>query len=814
MVYKGNDLDLRTPGVASGPRGPGVGETAPGYVNGSRPARPTSASGPTATTSPVYVDDTVVECCNHAFNMALFNSAAEVRLEHLVHALTRVEAASRVLEQRGVREAQLRIESATAIASQIPVGLPEGQSQPRTSVAFDELLRRASDRAQRYGRAAAGVDDLLQVLVGMRPDLPGVALFLRHAEDLRPQEPEPLPPRELSRALPPEPREQAPRFETAALDTVLQRVDGLASMIRSLQSDVEAERRRGGDLAGLVQQEMHGLRASVHEAVEQRSDEMMRAFETRLTLDRRALGDLIADTQRELAGLRNQGASQRTRLDDRSLALLDGVQNGLTQHRSQVETHVGAVEARLADRLQVLERHLERLGAGNYAELSRATLPLQDRLAAIERALAERADPADRVAERLEAIEIRLAGVDRAVESRLAALDRMAQATGEAMERTLLQITRAGENISAGAANAASAAASGAFERVKSDVELALAQFTRTGESISAGAANAASTAATGAMEQVRVEFAGRLERLERAVTANGRADDGARWSALDDRLQLVGRSVGMVSAETTRIASLIAERDPTPVLDRLRVLENVLAAHRSEHGELRTAITGGLKAVERAQVESQGTGAALEATFAERLQSLARTLDALRGDLDRTIGQGFTQGFASIEAGLASERSEKSRATALLEGMTERVHTLEGMLVAASQRQLEVVQAQEVSLTEVSDGLVKLGNNQQTLSVNQQTLAQSLDEWRQERAGDLSIIDNQLRQLTVEVQEPRRAIDMLSDSMRSLQRIVLEQSRPRSWFKNWLFGTDTVWEAGWGNRDEARQGPPPVSRA
>ena len=140
MSYRGEDLDLRTPqsrGARDGYPGADVG------MNGTRHRSPASSASRGET---VIVDETVMACCNHAYDVAQAHGANEVRLEHLVHALTRVEAAAEILEQRGIREAHLRRESAAVIASEIPVGLAHSHSAPRSSVEFEDVLRRARDR--------------------------------------------------------------------------------------------------------------------------------------------------------------------------------------------------------------------------------------------------------------------------------------------------------------------------------------------------------------------------------------------------------------------------------------------------------------------------------------------------------------------------------------------------------------------------------------------------------------------------------------------------------------------------------------------
>jgi hypothetical protein len=126
---------------------------------------------------PIWVDETVLAAANHAFEVALAHGAREVRLEHLLHALTRIEPAAATLELRGVRVVPLRRDSAVYIASDIPVS--GTGAAPRRSHELEEALRLSAAHAAHAGRPA-GVDDVLHVLVDLRSDHPAGDLLLRH----------------------------------------------------------------------------------------------------------------------------------------------------------------------------------------------------------------------------------------------------------------------------------------------------------------------------------------------------------------------------------------------------------------------------------------------------------------------------------------------------------------------------------------------------------------------------------------------------------------------------------------------------------
>ncbi|MEL7050146.1 MAG: Clp protease N-terminal domain-containing protein, partial [Pseudomonadota bacterium] len=104
MDYRGGDLDLRTPGNRSGAGGEGDRLD----VNfGSRDFGDISSQS-SASNAPIYVDDTLMAVCNHAYDVAVAHRSADVRIEHLLYALTRIDAAAEVLEAAGTTDLAAR----------------------------------------------------------------------------------------------------------------------------------------------------------------------------------------------------------------------------------------------------------------------------------------------------------------------------------------------------------------------------------------------------------------------------------------------------------------------------------------------------------------------------------------------------------------------------------------------------------------------------------------------------------------------------------------------------------------------------------
>lgn len=177
MGYRGDDLDLRTP------------QATPGDFAISQPAEPfvaplRSRAGTRA--APIWVDDALLDCCNHAYDVASAHRAPEVRLEHLIYALTRIDEAADALEQRGVRVASLRRDAATVIATEIPAAQGSGKTNPRRAEAVEEALRLAAAHAYRR-QAPAGVPDIVYALLDSGMEFPTLLRVL--PANVRPVEP-------------------------------------------------------------------------------------------------------------------------------------------------------------------------------------------------------------------------------------------------------------------------------------------------------------------------------------------------------------------------------------------------------------------------------------------------------------------------------------------------------------------------------------------------------------------------------------------------------------------------------------------------
>jgi hypothetical protein len=178
----------------------------------------------------------------------------------------------------------------------------------------------------------------------------------------------------------------------------------------------------------------------------------------------------------------------------------------------------------------------------------------------------------------------------------------------------------------------------------------------------------------------------------------------------------------------------------------------------------------------------------------------------------------GIETRVAGLERSLENRTSETGRTVSFIgerlrafeEAMThlrtetgERFGQIESTLTTCA----ETSDNHQHDLAEVQEALIKLNGNQQTL-------AASLDQWRLDSTGDISVLGNRLK--TMEEAELRRtsALDALSAQTGEIHAAVARREVRKSRFRHWLFGTDEWYSASYdteswrARRDaEARRG-------
>lgn len=615
MGYRGGDLDLRTlqtgsatpaelggwaqaEGVLTAPRGLGA-------YGGARP--------------PIWVDDTVLACCNHAYEVALAHRAAEVRVEHLVHALTRIEAAADVLEARGLRVAALRRESASIIAiiaGDFPVSLSTDKASPTRSEALEEVLRLAASNAYKRG-APVSVDDIIKVLVEHRSDLPGVSLFARHIQRNVREPSEPLPP--LSQIVSfgsearfgdgPEPARERVRKQAGASHLLEPSREGLP------------------ENSGMPATTIGNPRL---EAIEQ----LVRAVAAEVQNGRQVFAEVLEDLRRESTARREDVS----RLSSGLMSRLEIVERGLGQHLSDL----GRTWSILSDRLQGLEQAVK-TGADQtrgleltLAERSRGLVdlaPVNNRLDSIEAVLNRQQPDVRSLAAQLDVIEGAIAhGPDVGVELksfavRLAAIE---ATLGQALQPDLQPIAHRldvieeallGRDAEFGRETLARLAA---LEQALSALEArSSADVTRVAENLAAQAdgAERAAEALSGQLQGLSAGLAGQREELLGALSGSllDKVSGSllaleARATELLQKLSATGERVGGVEKALADAGQQAAERQASTAQEVAQIrealmrlngnqstLESSMGAWRTEIGSGLSVIANRLAAIEEA---------------------------------------------------------------------------------------------------------------------------------------------------------------------------------------------------------------------
>jgi len=383
MGYRGEDLDLRTPQAAPGDHAQPQ-QADPFFV--SQRTRPSAGATRSA---PIWVDETVLDCCNHAFDVAAAHRANEVRIEHLIYALTRTEDAAEPFEIRGVRVAALRREAATVIATEIPAAPGNGKTVPRRAEALEEVLRLAAAHAYRK-QSPVSVADVVYALFDSGVEFASLGRLLPGVF-----------PRTLAAPMP---------EATLDVEAVRERVRSAAAV------PPQPSRTISSDLASLA-----AAQAQTQQSRIDSLEQSVRALTSDLANERKILSGVLQDLQRELMAQREEATRLGGLTHEKIQTVFGDRLQSLEQAFLSARNPVSADFGPLQDRLGLLERALqaeisvtraavESLAAKQTVDLA----PLLDRLEAIEEAALEEREHARTNEQALNAsIQALTAGLER-----------------------------------------------------------------------------------------------------------------------------------------------------------------------------------------------------------------------------------------------------------------------------------------------------------------------------------------------------------------------------------------------------------------
>lgn len=573
MGYRGEDLDLRTP---QGWNGPGREQEggAPNWWT-----RSTIYAGGRA--DPIWVDDTVLSACNHAFDLAAAHRAGEVRLEHLLHAMSLDEASAAVLEHRGIRTGALRRDTAAAIAD-LPPGQFNGAQRPRKSEDVEEVLRHAADRAYPRGTPIT-IDDLLHVMFDSKRDAPGLALLYRHAGSwsAREERPEvrldPLP------HLQPRPAEYRYTTNDEIRTRAAQSYFGEPRDPRDMREQRDVRTSPPPPMREPSYTQASYGSTNVDAQQNMRLEGLERAFKDlslNISDERKTFQSFLTDLKRNYAAQTDDTSRFRGGIAERLGAMEDMLQ------RSRQEG--GMVPSGLGDRLAGIEHALESFERAFSTVLDRISglerqlasremraidlTPVEDRISSFERNLLQRVPQGNDLASVTEL----LSGIETRAEE-------TAKATGEIGER-LLRLERALDNRTAETGRTVSFVG----ERLRSfEEQLAQQkqQSTRIEQLVTDKLGSVASVAEQGADQVGRVNTALETVTSNQRMLASAfdqwRLDAGGDLGVIDNRVQTLEATSRTLAPQIEQLANQVA------------VVHAVLAKREANRSHLRNWLFG-----------------------------------------------------------------------------------------------------------------------------------------------------------------------------------------------------------------------------
>ncbi|MFV0294531.1 MAG: hypothetical protein ACK5JT_00220 [Hyphomicrobiaceae bacterium] len=692
MQYKGEDLDLRVSHPRSSRETYGVEYEGASYGNGRwQRGRPQgSAAG---ANDPVWVDEVILGCCNYAFDVAQANGAAEVDLEHLVNALTRVDGAARQLEARGVHEGQLRRESATLIASEMPASNAGEALSPRRSADFEEVLRSASELGSRRG-GVAGVDEVLWVLLHYGRDLPVVVLLRRLTPDWQRAD--------WGKGRVMQMPEPAPRpAQLVASDGFAGRMAGIEDHLRTLHQELVSERKLMVELVRDLQRDVmaqRGDNASLRSDIGQRLEDVERSLNARTEASRLPIqiSDRLAQVEKTLSASTGTTSNAMVKISQR-LDEMEGRLGGegdrtatsaLGERMTQLEkaVHSGLGEgarnwASLGQRLSSFEGSLKTVGTADAAGMATGLAQIRQRLSALEDGLGRKLG--EQVSQRLGEV------VDKRLDYRLGQLLESDRQVQQDFRQRLDGMGRMVEVIAA-EGNKSRLAMAEHFDGIE-------ARFV----------ALPATTAAPQVLQQSEpVEVIERMSGLERAVRV-GLGDAVTVTQTLAERVGAIERHIAEPRDENSAISELVQ------VDDRLGAIERFLEAQKNDSRSVREEVIARLRALE---------------------QRPAARADVDVSSLTGAVASQLTTLESSAASNVSTLKTELSE-------ITTRIGQLDQLMKAEAASNEEALRGRDQDFDFIYNEIKKLGQSQTTLN-------SAVSDWRMESQEHFGALADRLDKL------------------------------------------------------------------
>ena len=265
-------------------------------------------------------------------------------------------------------------------------------------------------------------------------------------------------------------------------------------------------------------------------------------------------------------------------------------------------------------------------------------------------------------------------------------------------------------------------------------------------------------------------------------------------WVVLSDRLQALELAVRDASSGPD-VTGEIVERlkgslDLKPIAHRLDIIEEALLSREpaSDNG-----VADRLKTLEGEIARALASNTA----STSRMESLLQGFERQKADFGNQISGPLMERFSTLLSSQANQPNLNSGIAEAISKMADRVDAAERAVAAEIETAAAKHQAYAKDLGEVHDALMKLNQNQHTL-------AGSIDQWRSDATGDLSVISNRLSSFNSDNSKPMETLTALNGQMDTLNKMMIERYHRRNRFWYWLFGTDDWIGTSWPSQTAA----------
>ena len=234
------------------------------------------------------------------------------------------------------------------------------------------------------------------------------------------------------------------------------------------------------------------------------------------------------------------------------------------------------------------------------------------------------------------------------------------------------------------------------------------------------------------------------------------------------------------------------SQRAWSTVADRLRGIDETIAAGRQQTAELRTSFTTDIRGmIDRAlSGQSQATGV-IQSLISDRFSAITQQFDQQALTLASAVDPAI-QKLSQVDTANQQRQGEQ---TQLLRLLSERTNALETLVKTSAEQALAAARADK---SELHEAVV-------ARATKQQTLADNLEQWRAESEGGISIVSNRLELLERGSAAPLAMMKQMQTDLANLQQVTLaDYDQNRKGIRNWLFGTEDIFSGSW--RDETAQ--------